>query len=258
MVFVSHPTATASTGAASSRRPCAIPLFFACTGVFLLQVNYLFFPRFPPFIPPSAGTGSLRGHARPAHLAALHVFVSAWRLHAPAYQYVCALDVRRGSRAHLGHRRFYTYYFLCGISAGLITGGKTILDPHPLSATSPAMIPTIGASGAIYGILLAAAMIFPDRQVMLIPFPVTMPMRVYVLIMGAMEFFFTLGSSGDNVSHVCHLGGMFAGYLFLRRGSISTISAIIFPTGSAAGCARNSKCTCGNIATSRLRILTTG
>jgi membrane associated rhomboid family serine protease len=79
--------------------------------------------------------------------------------------------------------------------------------------------PTIGASGAIYGVLIATAVLFPDRQVWLIPFPVTLPMRAYVAIMAAIEFFGTLGASGDNVSHVCHLGGMLVGYIYLRRGS---------------------------------------
>jgi len=117
-----------------------------------------------------------------------------------------------------GTRRFYTYYFTCGIGAGLVNViVKTILDPH---GTGTAGIPTIGASGAIYGVLLAAAIVFPDRQVWIIPFPVTIPMRIYALIMGALEFYFGLKArSGDNVSHVCHLGGMLVGYLYLRRSS---------------------------------------
>jgi membrane associated rhomboid family serine protease len=116
-----------------------------------------------------------------------------------------------------GARRFYIYFFVTGAGAGIIDIiVKTLLDPHGLGSS---WNPTIGASGAIYGVLLAAAMVFPDRQVWLIPFPVTIPMRVYVLVMGAIEFFSTLGASGDNVSHVCHLGGMLVGYLYLRRGS---------------------------------------
>src|SRR5882762_4876295 len=79
--------------------------------------------------------------------------------------------------------------------------------------------PTIGASGAIFGILMANAVLFPDRRIWLIPLPITIPMRPYVAVMGAIEFFSTLGSGGDNVSHVCHLGGMLVGYLYLRRGS---------------------------------------
>jgi rhomboid family protein len=116
-----------------------------------------------------------------------------------------------------GRRRFLTYYFICGVGAGVVNViVKTIMDPH---ATGVAMVPTIGASGAIFGVLLAAAILFPDRQVWLIPFPISMPMRIYVLVMGAIEFFLTLGAGGDSVSHVCHLGGILVGYLYLRRGS---------------------------------------
>src|SRR5438128_1753702 len=49
--------------------------------------------------------------------------------------------------------------------------------------------------------------------------PITLPMRAYVAIMGAIEFFGTLGATGDNISHISHLGGMLVGYLYLRRGS---------------------------------------
>ena len=113
-----------------------------------------------------------------------------------------------------GARRFYTYFFLCGVGAGIINViVKTILDPRGLG------VPTIGASGAIYGILLAVAVVMPHRQVWVFPLPVTVSMRVFVIVMGAIEFFGTIGSSGDNVSHICHLGGMLVGYTYLRRGS---------------------------------------
>jgi membrane associated rhomboid family serine protease len=116
-----------------------------------------------------------------------------------------------------GRRRFYNYFFLTGIGAGLINVlVKTIIDPRGVGSAS---IPTIGASGAIYGILLAAAILFPDRRIWLIPFPVMIPMRIYVIGMGAIAFFSSLGAAGDNVSHVSHLGGMLVGYLYLRRGS---------------------------------------
>jgi membrane associated rhomboid family serine protease len=116
-----------------------------------------------------------------------------------------------------GARKFYTYFFLCGIGAGLINVlVKTILDPHGYGT---ALTPTIGASGAIYGILLAAAVVMPHRQIWVFPLPVTVSMRIFVVVMGAIEFFGTIGSTGDNISHVCHLGGMLVGYLYLRRGS---------------------------------------
>ncbi|HXJ17276.1 MAG TPA: rhomboid family intramembrane serine protease [Candidatus Polarisedimenticolia bacterium] len=116
-----------------------------------------------------------------------------------------------------GSRRFYTYFFLCGVGAGAINViVKMILDPHGMGS---ALIPTIGASGAIYGILLANAVLLPHRRVWMFPLPVTVSMRIFVIAMGAIEFFGTIGASGDNISHICHLGGMLVGYLYLRRGS---------------------------------------
>lgn len=119
-----------------------------------------------------------------------------------------------------GSRRFYTYFFLCGAGAGVIDlVVRVILVSAKLVGPGLLTIPTIGASGAIYGILLANAVLLPHRQVWLFPLPVTVSMRIFVIVMGAIEFFGTIGSSGDGVSHVCHLGGMAVGYLYLRRGS---------------------------------------
>jgi rhomboid family protein len=117
-----------------------------------------------------------------------------------------------------GQRRFYTYFFTCGVGAGLIVIAANLLPM--LWGRTPSGIPTIGASGAIYGVLVACAVLFPDRQIWLIPFPVTLSMRVYVSIMVAIEFFSELSSgTGDSVSHICHLGGIAIGYIYLRRGS---------------------------------------
>jgi len=116
-----------------------------------------------------------------------------------------------------GTHRFYVYFFLTGIGAGCINVlVKTLLDIHGTGVA--VTIPTIGASGAIYGVLLASAIVFPDRQIWLIPFPVQIPMKIYVAGAIAIEFFSTLGTGGDNVSHVTHLGGALVGYLYLRRG----------------------------------------
>lgn len=116
-----------------------------------------------------------------------------------------------------GARKFYVYFFLCGIGAGVIDIiVKMSLDPHGLGTS---LIPTIGCSGAIYGILLADAVLLPHRRVWMFPLPVTVSMRIFVIIMGAIEFFGTIGSAGDNISHICHLGGMLVGYVYLRRGS---------------------------------------
>lgn len=116
-----------------------------------------------------------------------------------------------------GYRRFYTYFFICGVGAGVVDIiVNTLLDPH---GHGSAKVATIGASGAIYGVLLAVAVLMPHRQVWVFPLPVTVSMRIFVIVMGAIEFFLTIGSTGDGVSHVCHLGGMLVGYIYLRRGS---------------------------------------
>jgi membrane associated rhomboid family serine protease len=116
-----------------------------------------------------------------------------------------------------GQRRFLNYFFLCGVGAGLIT---VVVKFVPLLwGHAPSDIPTIGASGAIFGILIANAVLFPDRQIWILFFLVSIPMRVFVAVMCLIEFISTLGASGDNVSHLCHLGGMLVGWLYLRRGS---------------------------------------
>lgn len=116
-----------------------------------------------------------------------------------------------------GRSRFLRYYFLTGVGAGLINVAvKTVpaLLGHGFSR-----VPTIGASGAIFGILIACAILFPDRRVYIIPFPVAVSMRTVVIIMTVLTFLGTFGLGDDKVSHLCHLGGMLVGYIYLRRGS---------------------------------------
>src|ERR1700722_2695563 len=94
-----------------------------------------------------------------------------------------------------GARRFYVYFFLCGVGAGIVTViVKTILDPRGLGTST---LHTIGASGAIYGVLLACAVTMQHRQVWVFRLPVTVSMRIFVLVMGAIEFFGTIGDTGD-------------------------------------------------------------
>jgi membrane associated rhomboid family serine protease len=104
-----------------------------------------------------------------------------------------------------GTRFFAKYFFVCGIAAGL---SAALITPN-----SP--IPTIGASGAIYGILLAYGLLFPDRQIMLwFLFP--MKAKHFVVLIGLLAFYFSITSSASGISHVAHLGGLLAGYLYLR------------------------------------------
>jgi membrane associated rhomboid family serine protease len=116
-----------------------------------------------------------------------------------------------------GRNRFLRYYFLTGVGAGVL---NVIVRTVPMLWGKPAYdIPTIGASGAIFGILIACAVLFPDRRAYLFPIPVAIKMKWIVAIMAAITFLGTFGLGDDKVSHICHLGGMVIGYLYLRRDS---------------------------------------
>jgi membrane associated rhomboid family serine protease len=117
-----------------------------------------------------------------------------------------------------GKRRFYFYYFLTGAGAGLVTVFvKILMDPHGMGT---AIIPTIGASGSVFGVITAAALLFPDRQVWLFPLPIAIPMRFYAILMGAIEFLGTMGGANDHVAHLTHLSAIFVGWFYLRRSSV--------------------------------------
>jgi len=104
-----------------------------------------------------------------------------------------------------GSRKFLQYYFFTGAGAGLTTAALTPNSP----------IPTIGASGAIYGILLAYAYYFPERRV-LFYFLIPIPVRVFVIIIGSIAFINSIGQSGGTIAHVAHLGGLLFGWVYLR------------------------------------------
>lgn len=113
-----------------------------------------------------------------------------------------------------GRQRFLTYYFLTGVGAGVLNVAvKTLAGGGALSPSLFGV--TIGASGAIYGVLLAFGLLFPERIIYLY-FLIPIPARIFVLIMGVVTFLASLGASGDRVSHITHLGGMLFGLLYLR------------------------------------------
>ncbi len=104
-----------------------------------------------------------------------------------------------------GGRQFLFYYFLTGVGAGLF---DVLLQPSSVSTT-------IGCSGAVYGLLLAFGMLFPDRPILLY-FIIPIKAKWFVLIMGLIEFVSSFETPGSGVSHLAHLGGMIFGYLYLR------------------------------------------
>jgi membrane associated rhomboid family serine protease len=113
----------------------------------------------------------------------------------------------------MGSRRFLLYYMVCGVGAGLIQLAVGLLTGAPLN------VPTEGASGAIYGLLLAFAMIHPNDIIMpLIP-PIPMKAKWAVLVFCAIELLMGIGGSLfslDNVAHFAHLGGALFGFVLLR------------------------------------------
>lgn len=110
-----------------------------------------------------------------------------------------------------GTRRFLNYYFFCGIGAGLCD----VAARYMMGSSRELYIPTIGASGAIYGVLLAFGLLYPNRTVFFaLLFPI--PARIFVLILGVIAFLSSFGASGSRISHMAHLGGMAFGYYYLR------------------------------------------
>lgn len=104
-----------------------------------------------------------------------------------------------------GTKRFTYFYFLTGIGAALlhmaIGGGGG---------------PTIGASGAVYGILLAFGMMFPNREIMLLFPPIPMKAKYFVAIFGAIELISGISRTNSGVAHFAHLGGMLVGYILIK------------------------------------------
>jgi membrane associated rhomboid family serine protease len=113
-----------------------------------------------------------------------------------------------------GTRHFTTYYFVTGVGAGLCVLVTSLL---PFEATASGYLATtIGASGAIFGLMLAWALLFPDRQILFMLF-FPLPARVFVLIMGAIQLVYAYQAIGSGVSSIAHLGGMVIGYLYLKK-----------------------------------------
>ena len=112
-----------------------------------------------------------------------------------------------------GTRGFLRYYAITGIGAGIATAIVSLL---PFAATRDIYLAsTIGASGAIYGLLLAWALLFPDRQILFM-FIFPLPARVAALLMGAMSFMAAVGGTNGSVAEATHLAGFVIGWFYLR------------------------------------------
>jgi membrane associated rhomboid family serine protease len=147
-----------------------------------------------------------------------------------------------------GPKRFFIYYMVCGLGAAFIhesviffqynklmniinqdqlqqvlnegteyfRQGKVFTDETMRSLQVLLNTPTVGASGAIFGVLLAFGVLFPNTQLMLIIPPIPIRAKYFVMIYGAIELYLALTQPGSNIAHAAHLGGMLFGYLMIR------------------------------------------
>src|SRR5262245_12829974 len=114
-----------------------------------------------------------------------------------------------------GSRYFTKFYLVSGIGAAVV---QTLLSFAPFEALQQIYyIQTVGASGAVYGVLLAYAMFFPHRPIyMYFVFPI--PAKYFVMIIGAISLLSSFDGSGGGIAHTTHLGGLVAAYLYLKGG----------------------------------------
>ena len=118
----------------------------------------------------------------------------------------------------LGSKRFLIYYLVCGIGAGLIQLGVNWGEAAVMVSQGyrVPMMTTVGASGAVFGLLLAYGMLHRNNIVALLFPPIQLKAKWFVVLYGARELFGGIASSGSNVAHFAHLGGMLWGFLLLR------------------------------------------
>ncbi len=147
-----------------------------------------------------------------------------------------------------GPKRFFIYYMVCGLGAAFIhesvilfqytklmnvispeqlqlvlnegttyfNQGKVFTDDTMKSLQLLLNVPTVGASGAVFGILLAFGVLFPNTQLMLLIPPIPIKAKYFVLIYGAIELYLAVTQPGSNIAHAAHLGGMLFGYILIR------------------------------------------
>jgi membrane associated rhomboid family serine protease len=201
-------------------------------GIDLTMVLGLYFPRSENFMPLQIVT---------------HMFMHAgfWHLFFNMYALYIFGQILENV---WGPKRFFIFYIVCGLGAALthetviaiqyshllknispenlqvvlndgatyLREGKVFTDETMKSLQILLNTPTVGASGAIFGVLLAFGVLFPNTQLMLIIPPIPIRAKYFVLIYGVIELFLALTQPGSNIAHAAHLGGMLFGYLLIR------------------------------------------
>ena len=134
------------------------------------------------------------------HASISHLFFNMFAL------YMFGSDIERV----LGTHRFLNYYLVCVIGAAIMQ----LIVTHLLRGI---IVPTVGASGGVFGLLLAFGMFFPQRRIMLLIPPIPMRAWVFVTLYGLLELAMGVFGTDQGVAHFAHLGGMLAGFLLLKH-----------------------------------------
>jgi len=209
--------------------------YYAAKSVFTIDLNGvlgLYFPKSDSFKPVQILT---------------HMFMHAnfWHLFFNMYALYIFGQVLENV---WGAKRFLTYYLVCGLGAALVHESVIAfeynnliqkLGPEQLQLVindGAALLqqgrtwdnidmqnlqvllntPTVGASGAVFGLLLAFGVLFPNTQLMIIFPPIPIKAKYFVLIYGAIELYLAFTQPGSNIAHAAHLGGMLFGYILIR------------------------------------------
>ncbi len=117
-----------------------------------------------------------------------------------------------------GSRRFLGYYLLCGLGAGIVHSIVMLM-------MGTENVPTVGASGAIYGITLAFGLAFPDR-IIFMGFFLPMRARIAVLVFIGFELYAGVTGTSDGIAHFAHLGGALVGFILIKVGGVLTLGGV--------------------------------
>lgn len=133
------------------------------------------------------------------HGSFLHLFFNMFAL----YMFGSALE------RVFGERRYLVYYFTCVVTAAAAQLAVSAAGSGP-------DYPTVGASGGVFGLLLAYGMLFPRNTIMLLFPPVPLPAWLFVTLYGVLELYLGVTGTQAGVAHFAHLGGMLGGFLLIR------------------------------------------
>jgi membrane associated rhomboid family serine protease len=191
--------------------PATFGLIVATTLAYLVQMGaglgfVLSFALWPLGTPPDLGPNVAVGSFQPWQLVTYsflhggftHLFLNMFAL------YMFGSELER----LFGRRRYLTYWF-----AAVLAAGVTQLV---VSASTGTYYPTVGASGGVFGLLLAYGIHFPRRTIVLLIPPIPMPAWLFVIVYAAIELYLGVTGTQAGVAHFAHLGGMFGGWLMLR------------------------------------------